>query len=169
MGYKFLFNDAQAVRAQINGLMAKYPEMAEDVELLSDMIEGETDLLRILEKAVAARQEAVCMAEAIKLRENELNERRKRMERQADAIKRTIQTLMEVAGAEKITLPEATLSITAARTSVNVTDIEALPQGFFKTERKALSKEIKTALEAGERIPGAELMMGDCGLMIRTK
>jgi hypothetical protein len=169
MAYKFLFNDAQAVRAQINGLLAKHPEMAEDVELLADMIEGETDLLKILDKAVSARQEAVTLAEAIKGRETELSERRKRMERQADVIKQTIQTLMEVAGQEKITLPEATLSITKARTSVNVTDVEALPQGFFKTERKALSKEIKTALEAGERIPGAELVMGDCGLMIRTK
>lgn len=169
MAYKFLFNDAKAVQAQINALLARYPEMAEDVELLTDMIEGETDLQRILEKAVAARQEAVCMAEAIKLREGDLTERRKRMERQADTIKRTIQTLMEVAGQDKITLPEATLSITAARISVNVTDLDALPQGFFKTERKALSKEIKAALEAGESVPGAELMMGDCGLMIRTK
>lgn len=169
MGYKFLFNDAKAVQAQINALMVRYPEMAEDVELLSDMIEGETDLHRILEKAVSARQDAVSMAEAIKSRESDLTERRKRFERQADTIKRTIQTLMEVAGQDKVAIPEATLSITSARTSVNVVDVDALPQGFFKTERKALSKEIKTALEAGEKVPGAELVMGDCGLTIRTK
>lgn len=169
MAYKFLFNDAKAVQAQINVLLARYPEMADDIDLLADMIEGETDLLRILEKAVSARQEAVSMAEAIKSREGDLSERRKRFERQADSIKRTIQALMEVAGQDKITLPEATISITSARTIVNVMDLEALPQGFFKSERKALSKEIKTALEAGEKIPGAELVLGDNGLMIRTR
>jgi hypothetical protein len=47
--------------------------------------------------------------------------------------------------------------------------MDALPQGFFKTERKALSKEILAALKAGEKIPGAEIRIGEAGLMVRTK
>lgn len=165
----YVFREAALIRNQIEALKSLYPEMADDADLLSDMIEGETDLNAVLTKLVGFVLDSESMAEAVKARKNEIAERQKRYERQGDSGRKIIQQLMEAAQQSKIALPEATLSITAARTSVNVTDIDALPQGFFKAERKALSKEIKTALEAGEKIPGAELVMGDCGLMVRTK
>lgn len=165
----YLFRDAGIVRNQIEALKALYPDMAEDADLLADMIEGETDLERILAKLVDFTRDRQAMAEATKARKDEIAERQKRFEREEDSGRKIILQLMEAAGQSKIVLPEATLSVTAARSSVNVTDVDALPQGFYRTERKALSKEIKAALEAGDRIPGAELVMGDCGLMVRTK
>ncbi len=77
--------------------------------------------------------------------------------------------LMEAAQQDKVTLAEATLSITKPRTSVQVLDIDALPQGFFRNERKPLTTEIKAALEGGDKVPGAELVLGSSGLMVRTK
>lgn len=166
---KFLFNDAQAVRAQISAMLINYPDLADDADLMADMIEGSTDLHRILERALNARQEALTMATAIKERETAMSERRSRYERQAAGITKVMQTLMEQSCQFKVTLPEATLSLTKAREGVNVFDAEQLPQGYFKTERKADKKAILAALVSGNPIPGAELTLGDCGLTVRTK
>lgn len=166
---KFLFNDAHAARAQISAMLINYPDLANDADLMADMIEGSTDLHRILERALGARQEALMMVDAIKSREDALSERRARYERQADGIKKIMQMIMESAGQDKVTLPEGTLSITKAREGVNVFDAEQLPQGYFKTERKADKKAILAALTSGNPIPGAELTIGDCGLTVRTK
>lgn len=165
----FLFKDAQFVRTQIQALIAAYPELEEDATLLADSVEGETDLYRILEKLLNERREAETMATAVKEREGDLSERRKRYERKADGVKKIMLQLMEAAQQDKVTLTEATLSITKPRESVEVTDLDAIPQGFFKTERNALSKEIMAALKAGEKIPGAEIRIGEAGLMVRTK
>lgn len=165
----YLFRDAGIVRNQIEALKALYPEMAEDADLLADMIEGETDLERVLDKVLTFTLDARAKAAATKSRKDEMGERQNRFERREQSGRTILLQLMEASGQSKIVLPEATLSITAARTSVNVTNVDDLPQGFFKTERKPLSSEIKKSLEKGERIPGAELVMGDCGLMVRTK
>jgi hypothetical protein len=165
----FIFRDAQIVRNQINALIAIYPELEEDAALLADTLAGETELERVMEKLVSFVRDAETMAAAVKARKDEIAERQKRFERQGESGRKIIHQLMEAAHQSKITLPEATISITAAREKAEIVDPEALPQGFFKTERKPLSKEILLALKAGEKIPGAELVIGDSGLMIRTK
>lgn len=165
----YLFKDAQFVRTQIQALIAAYPELEEDSTLLADMLDGETDLHRVLEKLLNERREAETMATAVKDREADLTERRKRFERKADGVKKIMLQLMEAAQQDKVTLTEATLSITKPRTSVQVLDVDALPQGFFRNERKPLTTEIKAALEAGDKVPGAELVLGSSGLMVRTK
>ncbi len=165
----YLFKDAQFVRTQIQALIAAYPELEEDATLLADMLDGETDLYRVLEKLLNERREAETMATAVKERETDLVERRKRFERKADGVKKIMLQLMEAAQQDKVTLTEATLSVTKPRTSVQVLDVDALPQGFFRNERKPLASEIKAALEGGDKVPGAELVLGNSGLMIRVK
>lgn len=165
----FVFKDAQIVRNQIEALKALYPEIAEDADLLADTIEGQTDFEAIISRVLEFVREAETMASAVKTRKEEIAERQKRFERQKDAGRKIIQQLMEAAHQTKITLPEATISITAARAKAEITDVSALPQGFFKTERAPLSKEILASLQAGETIPGASLVIGEPGLMVRTK
>lgn len=165
----YVFKDAQIVRNQIEALKALYPEITEDADLLADTLEGETNLNDILSKLVDFVRDAETMADAVKARKDEIAERQKRFERQSESGRKIIQQLMESAHQTKIVLPEATLSITAAREKAEITNVDELPQGFFRTERKPLSKEILAALKAGEKIPGAELVIGDSGLAIRTK
>lgn len=163
------FMQAGFVRAEIDKLLAAYPELVEDETLRLDMIEGETDFARVLSKAVEARAEKLSMAEAIKLRIADLAERKARFERGADGVKSLIHSLMDAAGQDKVTLPEATIFTTKPRTSVNVLNVDELPQGYYRVKREADKTAIKSALEQGEQIPGAELVMGDAGLTIRTK
>jgi hypothetical protein len=109
------------------------------------------------------------MADAIKARETDLRDRRARFERKAEAMRSLALGLMEAADLPKRILPDATLTITAGRQSVDVIDVNELPQGYFQTERKADKTAIKKAFDMGETIPGAAIVTGNPTLTIRTK
>jgi hypothetical protein len=165
----YLQIDIAQFKAHVAELLNAYPELAEDEDLRADMIDGETALVPLVERLIRMKLDADTMAAAIKARKQEIAERQIRFERKADGAKALIKSVMLAADLPKVTLPDATVSITKPRTKVNILDVNELPQGFYVTERKAKSAEIKAALEAGEAIPGAELALGEEGLMVRTK
>lgn len=169
MNDKYLHLDANFVRAEIAKLIATYPELEDDESLRADMIDGQTDALRIIERALAERQDADMMAGAVKAREEELFARRGRFERKAEAMRSLIKSIMRAAHLDKLTLTEASLSLTKGRQTVGIEDLEQLPQGYFKTTRQADKAAIKSAFDRGEEIPGAFIVTGDMGLTIRTK
>lgn len=163
-----LHMDAKYVRAEIERLVAAYPELAEDEDLRLDTIDGETDLTRVIERALAEKLDADAMAAAVKERADALAERRSRYERKAEAMKELIMGLMEAADVPKLQLAEATLSLRDPVASVEITDILAIPQGYYRLEKKADKASIRKALLAGEAIPGAELTLGKTSLTVRT-
>jgi hypothetical protein len=165
----YLALDAQTIERQINALMEAYPELAEDEALRADMIEGETDLMSVMRRVLDHQQEAASMVEAMKSRKTDLAERMSRYERRSDAMRALMLNLMSVADQTKITLPEATISMTKGRDAVEIIDINALPQGFYSLERKADKSVIKEALSAGHEVPGAALRTGDATLTVRTR
>lgn len=165
----YLLMDAAFVEREINSLILAYPELAEDDALRADMIEGETGLTKIVERAFDHRQEAETMVEALKAREMSMSERRSRYARRGAAMDMLIKKLMTLAGVDKLILTEATISITNPRGAVDVTDASALPQGFFSITRTPDKKAIGDRLRAGETIPGAALAYGETGLSVRTK
>lgn len=165
----YLYLDAAFVKAEVGKLLAEYPELEADEELRADAIEGETDAHKIISRALEQRQEAETLAGAIKARVVDLSARQSRFERKSEAMKQLIRTIMRAGNLQKLTLPEATLSITSPRQTVGIEDLEQLPQGYFKTVRQADKTAIKSALELGEEIPGAYLVTGTPGLMVRTK
>lgn len=166
---KYLHLDAQFVKAEIAKLIEANPDLADDETLRADMIDGETNATRIIERALAQKLDAEAMAEAIGLRMNHLSARAGRFERKADAMKTLIKSIMRAAGLDKVTLTEASLSLTKGRQTVGIEDLEQLPQGMFKTIRQADKAAIKSAFDRGEEIPGAFIVTGEQGLTIRTK
>lgn len=165
----YIFQDARIVRNQIEALKAIYPDLEEDADLLANTVEGETDFERVIGKLLDFVRDAETMADAVKARKDEIAERQKRFERQSDAGRKIILSLMGAAQQPKVTLAEATLSITKPREKTVIWSEEELPQGYFQMIRKPDTKAITAALKAGESIPGAELETGAAGLMIRTK
>lgn len=165
----YVFKEAAIVRNQIEALKAIYPEISEDIDLLADTIEGQTNLDAILEKLVGFVLDAESMAEAVKARKAEISERQKRFERQSETGRKAIHQLMEAACQSKIVLPEATLSILPGRQNVAIFDLDSLPQGTFKTERIPDKAAIKSLISAGEDIPGAELRTSADTLSVRTR
>ena len=166
---QYLYLDANFVKAEIAKLIEANPELAEDDTLREDMINGETNATRIIERALAEQQGAEMMVGAVKAREIDLAARRGRYERKSEAMRSLIKSIMRAANLDKLTLTEASLSLTKARQTVGIEDLDALPQGYFKTTRKADKAAIKSAFERGEEIPGAFIVTGDMGLTIRTK
>jgi hypothetical protein len=165
----YLYLDANFVKAEIAKLIAANPELADDEALREDMIAGETNATRIIERALEEQQGAEMMVGAIKAREIDIVARRGRYERKSEAMRSLIKSIMRAANLDKITLTEASLSLTKARQTVGIEDLDQLPQGYFKTTRQADKSAIKSAFERGEEIPGAFIVTGDMGLTIRTK
>lgn len=165
----YLAMDAAAVARHIDALLVAYPDLVDDEALRADMLEGETDLHHVVSRALDHRQEAETMAAAIKLRETDLGERRSRYEKRSEAMKALIKSLMVSAGQNTLTLPEATISLTKARETVSIIDIDALPQGTFTTIRQPDKKAIKASIDAGEAVPGAALVKGEASITVRTK
>ena len=165
----YLYLDANLVKAEIAKLIEANPELAEDESLRADMIDGETNATRIIERALEQQQEAETMVGAVKAREIDLAARRGRYERKSEAMRSLIKSIMRAAHLDKITLTEASLSLTKARQTVGIEDLDALPQGYFKTTRQADKAAIKNAFDRGEEIPGAFIVTGETGLTIRTK
>jgi len=164
-----LFLDAQFTRGLIDRLLEQFPDLADDADLRSDMIEGETDAIKIVQRALTKRLEAQAMVEAIKSREADLAERRARFARQGDAMRDLIKGLMKAAKLKSLALPEATVSLLPGKDSVGISDLADLPQGFFKTKREADKDAIKRSLDAGDDVPGAYRVIGSESVSIRTK
>jgi hypothetical protein len=159
----------EAVKRQTVALIEAFPELADDADLRADMIEGETDFNRVASRLVRISIEAKAQSEAVKALKQDYAERQSRFERQADAARAALAGLMEVAHLNKVTLPVATVSLREPQPSVEVTDADALPQGFFEAVRKPLKAEIKSALMSGETIPGATLALGESTVTVRVK
>lgn len=157
------------VAAQIHDLLAAYPELIEDDQLREDMILGETDIDRIGARLVRIIGERKARADGLSAYIADLQERKARELRGADGARALLKSLLDAADLDKLTLPEATVSITKPRTIVEITDLEAIPQGFAKIEKRADKTALKAALEAGEEIPGAVLGLSEASITVRTK
>lgn len=156
-------------RAQWLDILAAYPELADDETLRVDVLDAETDFHRLLDSLVKLKLDAREHAAGAKLRKQEVGERQSRFERQEAGFDTLIKSLMDFADMPKVILPEATVSITKPRVVVEITDLDAIPQGFTKIEKRADKTALKAALEAGEEIPGAALGLSGSGLAVRTK
>jgi len=161
--------EASMIERHIAAIIAEYPELEEDDALRADMLEGSTDLYDVLGRVLDHKLEARGFVQAIGVRKSDLAERHARWQRREDSMDNLMRRIMTAAGVDKVLLPEATVSLAKARNSVEVTDIESLPQGTYSTERKADKATIKALLEGGEDIPGAQLVQGERTLTVRTK
>lgn len=168
MNDKFLKNDVDNVASMVSKLIHDFSdEFYDDAALLHGMITGETDFTEIMERIYSERaltDEAILGAKA---RETELKARRERLERKSDALRDMMLKLMQTAQQTKVELVEATLSVRKPSKSVEIYDENHLPQGTFELVRKPLKAVIKTWVEAGQVVPGARLVEGQPGLMVK--
>ncbi len=86
-----------------------------------------------------------------------------------DWAKSQMLSLMQQAQQKSMALPEATVSVGKPRQSVNVIDVDALEQPYFRITRQADKKAIAEAIESGTVVNGAELVTGEPSLTIRVR
>lgn len=134
-----------------------------------DTLDGETDAGDVADRLIAAALDAEAMAEAIKAQEADLKARRERIAARGEAYRRQLLSLLDATGLKKLERPRATISRRAGLPSVRITDETAVPTQLCKTTITPDKAAIKAQLLAGEAVPGAEIVMGDDGVTVRTK
>jgi hypothetical protein len=143
----------------------------QDERAFLDTLEGETDAFDVADALIDKMQADMALAEAIKTREADLADRRKRIEGRAAACKASLGILLDAMGSAKIERPGATVSRRPGSLSVLITDEEAIPTQLrtVKTIVTPDKAAIKAQIEAGETVPGAALVRGDATVAIRVK
>jgi hypothetical protein len=106
-------------------------------------------------------------AASIKDAEKQMAERRKSIEKRADALLERLKTGLEIAGVQKLETPHFALTIKKNPPSVDVWDERQIPASFMRAPEPppppapAPDKAaIKAAINAGQDVPGALLAQG---------
>lgn len=135
-----------------------------------DTLEGCTDALDIADATLAAMMDDEALAAAAKAQAQELKRRADRLEARADARKRSLLTLLDAIDAKKLERPRATISRRAGSVSVQITDEAAVPTQLctVKTITAPDKAAIRKQIEAGETVPGAELVRGEDTVFVRV-
>ena len=165
---KYVSIDAINVANEISLLVEMYPELQDDEDLRSDMLEGNTSLHDVLSRIVAIERDANSMVLAIGERAKELAVRKDRYARRKDAMRALLLRLLKAADLNKVSLPEATVSIGKGRAGVEIVDESLLPDNVVKLKREPDKTAIKAALDAGEDVPGAVLREGQPSVTVRA-
>jgi hypothetical protein len=143
--------------------------LTEDEQLYLNTLEGETDLYELVRQLLGAIEEdegaQAILAEQITAR----NERKQRAGKRIEANREAIAALLECAQLDKLTLPEATLSLRKVPPKAIVTDEAAVPDEFCRFTRKPDMAAIKAGVESGAAVPGVSFDNGGTSLTVRRK
>lgn len=143
----------------------------DDEALKLDMIEGETDLFKIVRALLNANEDDAGRIEALKSQIDQRKDRKASAEARIDKRKAVIGSLMDIAQLRTLPLPEATISRTIQKPRAVVTDIDELPDAFVieMTVRKPDIEAIKVASDGGAIIPGVARNNGGESITVRRK
>lgn len=160
--------NADALRATADSIRAALGD-DEDAQAFIDTLDGETDAIAMLDHLLEADQEAKSFAAALKTRIGELRDRLTRYERRGAAARAAMGEILDAIGERKVARPAGTVSRLAGRVSLSITDEDAIPTQLCEVVRVVDKAAVKSALEAGEVIPGAELVKGADSVSVRVK
>jgi len=138
-----------------------------DDQTFLDTLDGETDAMDMIGHLVKSRVEAQNVEVAMKEIAATYATRARRYAGQVTAINAGLGKLLDAMGQQKIAHPIATVSRTKPRVSMSITDDSMVPSQLCKAVPD--NAAIKKQLEAGEYVPGAELVTGEPGLTVRVK
>ena len=130
----------------------------EDHALLLGSLEGETDIMEVLDRVIESSIADKKLAEMAR-------ERARRIEARADRTREIATRIVEALGVSPLTRPVYTASLTYPRKPL-VTNADELPKEMIREAPDMVA--IGKALRAGEMIPGAELRNPEPTLTIRT-
>jgi hypothetical protein len=147
----------ELIRRAVEALLLEYPELKEDEELRTTGIEGETDTFEVLADLLSRIREYQTMRAAISDRLEALRGRLSRFEQREQFHRKLVHRVMEAAALRNVVLPEATLSIRPVPPAVRIIHPDLIPEEFWRVKREPNVSQIKTALKAGQNVPGASL------------
>jgi hypothetical protein len=159
------------IEQEITNLLAALyetnPELKLDDDFKSDVLEGSTDLLEIINKLLFDLILTESYIDSIKLTRARIEQREKKLKGRQEVIRSIIRRLLEAAELRKINVPNGTASLTSKPQSVEIVDEGLLPDEFFRITKSPNKTLIGERLKAGEDVPGAQLSNGGETLTIR--
>ena len=159
---------AEDVVKDINALLAEFPQLADDEELLRDTLEGNTRFNEIMERFLSAMRENETLAEAVSQRIGKLRERQTRLTHRAQFYRSLMHRLMDRAGIRSVSLTEAKISVCKSQDKVIITDESAIPDEYLIVKKEPNKVAIKKALKEGKHVSGVALSNGGQTIMVRT-
>lgn len=148
------------LRAAHAALIEAHPDLATDDDFLSDVIEGETDAPAIMERLIIERRESIANGEAMDKLANDYAALSDRWTARAEARRKLMGLVLDATGLRKMQTPAGTVSVSPGRVSLALADDFTPPQGYARIKIEPDKAAIKAALEAGETMPGASLVVG---------
>lgn len=141
-----------------------------DAETFWDSLDGETDALDIADHVLRRMQEDAALADASKAQAEALAARAKRLANRSYAHKAALLALLKATGEKKLERPAATVSRRAGSLSVRIVNEADIPSQLLtvKTTTAPDKTAIKKQIEAGETVPGAELVRGEDTVSVRV-
>lgn len=106
----------------------------DDERVYVDMLEGETDLHKLVTRLYDGIANDTGMVAGIKARQADLSERKGRIEARIDAQKRAVVSLLQAGKVNKLELPEATYSVRDGKPKLTVVDDAAVPAEYQRTK-----------------------------------
>ena len=157
------------VKAQIQSMLANYPELREDDEDLVLSLESETDATALCSHLANAAKQVEAHSAALASYISELRVRQDLLDLRSDKLRAALLSIMETAGLTKLPLATATLSV-RYNSHVDVIDRELIPE-MYRTQPKwePLKNLIKETIKGGGSVPGCELSNAEPSLTIRVK
>jgi len=149
-----------AIQAAMSAAMEAISALPDDEDygLLISTVEGESDILEVLDRVVEHAVADSKLAELARLRA-------RRIEARADRARDIATRIVEALAISPLERPVYTASITYPRKPL-VTNADELPPEYIRQSADMIA--IGKALRAGETIPGAELKNPEPQLTIRT-
>jgi hypothetical protein len=141
----------------------------EDEQLKLDTLEGETNLFEVVRSLLGAIEEDEGIALAVKHQIEQRQARKSAAEHRNEVRREAIRALLDCAGLDKLTLPEATLSVRKVAPKAIISDEAAVPDSLCRFKRAPDMAAIKAEVEAGRAVSGVTLDNGGSSLTIRRK
>jgi hypothetical protein len=141
-----------------------------DDETLIDTLEGLTDINDKVAAVVRSQQEDRVSAEALKIRIQEMQERKSRFEARVATKREMVATVMDRATIKKIEQPDFTVSVRSTAPGLEVLDEDAIPKDYWRPQPAKLDRK-KLLKELGQHcaIPGVCLGNGGTTVSVRVR
>jgi hypothetical protein len=155
-----------AVAAMLRDMLGSDP----DETAFLDTLDGETDALDLADVLIGRLLDDAALVDAIGAQIKALGDRQARIARRNDAAKAAIGALLDAMRVKKLERPRATVSRRAGSMSVRIVDEASIPSQLCVTKTTTAPDKaaIRAQIEAGETVPGAELVRGTDGLTVRV-
>jgi len=144
----------------------------EDPDLFRDMVEGEVDLEGFASYCVDQILADEAYAEAVSKMISDLQARKKRFENRQERIRTLLAMTLDAAAAKKVSLPQATVSMSQRQPGLVITDEAEIPaQWWVRGDPKLDKRGLAAFLKAKDtnKVPGATLDNGSITVTIRSK